>query len=137
MNATNSHINLSWIFSKISSFKIISVSLQINFCNVMLTQFHYFSMHLLLPASRAFLLIGHLHDDVILLLRPKPRWEYKMTSFYYFNQNLAGNTKFKYKRKNEKDYGRISKRMPLCKWPILFNMCQKKVLFVVEFSINL
>ena len=60
-----------------------------------------------------------------------------MTSFYYFDQNLAGNTKFKYKRKNEKDYGRISKRMPSCKWPILSNMRQEKVLFVVEFSINL
>ena len=31
--------------------------------------------------------------------------------------NLAGITKFKYKRKNERDSGRSSKMTPLCKWP--------------------
>ena len=57
-----------------------------------------------------------------------------MTSFYYYDQNpsglcflvqnkgfcylnLAGITKFKYHRKNEKDSGRSSKMTPLRKWP--------------------
>ena len=31
--------------------------------------------------------------------------------------NLAGITKFKYKRKNERDSGRNNKMTPLCKWP--------------------
>ena len=61
-----------------------------------------------------------------------------MTSFYYYDQNpswfcflvqirssvinLAGITKFKYERKNEKDSGRSSKTTPSCKWPITIKL---------------
>ena len=52
-------------------------------------------------------LIGHLHNDIILLLRPESfgvllscaNWD-----FCYLN--LTGMTKFKYERKNEKNSGR-------------------------------
>ena len=38
---------------------------------------------------------------------------------YVFSQlNLAGITKFKYEKKNEKDSGRSSKMTSSCKWPI-------------------
>ena len=61
----------------------------------------------------------HLHDGVILLLRPE--------SYGFFLScvncrlcylNLAGITKFKCERKNEKNSGRGSKMTPSCKWPI-------------------
>ena len=65
-----------------------------------------------------------------------------MTSFYYYDPNpsgvcflvqnkgfcflnLAGITKFKYDRKNEKDSGRSSKMTPSCKWPVVLKWLQE------------
>ena len=52
-----------------------------------------------------------------------------MATFYHYNLscanyrlcylNLAGITKFKCERKNEKNSGRSSKMTPSCKWPVL------------------
>ena len=47
------------------------------------------------------------------------------------NVKLAGITKFKYERKNEKDCGRSSEMTPTCKWPIIGkqapgNHCKKR-----------
>ena len=63
-------------------------------------------------------IIGHLHDDVILLLGPeffRVLLSFANWSFCYLN--LSGITKLKYKRKNEKESG--SKMTPSCKWPIV------------------
>ena len=38
-------------------------------------------------------------------------------NYGFCHLNLAGITKFKYERKNEKDSGRSSKMTPSCKWP--------------------
>ena len=57
--------------------------------------------------------IGHLHNDVILLLGPE--------SFKVLN--LAGITKYKYERKNEKNSGRSSKMTSSCRWPIINHLC--------------
>ena len=63
--------------------------------------------------------IGHLHDDIILLLRPESFRVLLFCANYGFcYPNLTGITKFKYERKNEKDFVRISKITPSCKWPI-------------------
>ena len=45
-------------------------------------------------------IIGHLHDDVILLLRPE---SFRGFAFLCKYLNLAGMTKFKYERNKEKD----------------------------------
>ena len=63
-------------------------------------------------------IIGHLHDDVILLLGPeflRVLLSFAKWSFCYLN--LTGITKLKYERKNEKDSD--SKMTPSCKWPIV------------------
>ena len=63
-------------------------------------------------------IIGHLHDDVILLLGPEffmVLLSFANWSFCYLN--LTGITKLKYERKNEKDSG--SKMTLSCKWPIV------------------
>ena len=63
--------------------------------------------------------VGHLHYDIILLLRPesfKVLLSCANEGFCY--SNLTGITKFKYERRNEKDSGRRSKITPSCKWPI-------------------
>ena len=39
-------------------------------------------------------------------------------NYGFCHLNLAGITKFKYEKKNEKGSGRNSKMTPLCKWPI-------------------
>ena len=60
-------------------------------------------------------LIGHLHDDIILLLRPESfrvLLSSANQSFCYLN--LTGMTKFKYERKNEMNSGCSSKMMPQC-----------------------
>ena len=63
--------------------------------------------------------IGHLHEDVILLLRPESfRGLLSCANLGFRHWNLAGITKFEYERKNEKDSGRSSKMTPSCKWPI-------------------
>ena len=65
-----------------------------------------------------------------------------MTSFYYYNQilqillssanqgfsylNLAGITKFKYEKKNEKHSGCSSKMTSSCKWPIISRCSQNQ-----------
>ena len=59
--------------------------------------------------------IGHLHDDVILLLRPESFRGLLSCANY---SNLAGITKFECERKNEKDSGRSSKMAPSCELPI-------------------
>ena len=63
--------------------------------------------------------IGHLHDGVILLLRPESFGFLLSCANYrlcYFN--LAGMTKFKCERKHEKNSAHTSKMTPSCKWPI-------------------
>ena len=63
-------------------------------------------------------IIGHLHDDVILLLGPeffRVLLSFANWSICYLN--LTGITKLKYERKNEKESG--SKMTPSCKWPIV------------------
>ena len=65
-------------------------------------------------------LIGHLHDDIILPLRPESfRILLSCANQGFCYSNLTGITKFKYERKNGEDYGRGSKMTPSCKWPIL------------------
>ena len=60
-----------------------------------------------------------LHDDIILLLRPKSfRGFLSCVNQTFCYLNLAEAAKFEYERKNEEDSGRSSKMTPLCKWPI-------------------
>ena len=55
-----------------------------------------------------------------LLLRPESIRVFLSCANYGFCPlNLAGITKFKYDKKNEKDCGRSSKMTPSCNWPIL------------------
>ena len=62
--------------------------------------------------------IVHLHDDVILLLRPESfRVLLSCANLGFRHWNLAGITKFEYERKNEKDSGRSGKMTSSCKWP--------------------
>ena len=54
--------------------------------------------------------MGHLHDDIILLLRPESvRVSLFLKIRAFVVLNLAGIIKFKYNRKNEKDSGHNSK----------------------------
>ena len=54
-----------------------------------------------------------------LILRPESSRVFLSCANYGFcHLNLAGITKFKYEKKNEKDSGRSSKMTPSCKWPI-------------------
>ena len=63
--------------------------------------------------------IGHLRDGVILLLRPECFGFFLSCENYRLCYlNLAGITKFKCERKNEKNSGRCSKMTPSCEWPI-------------------
>ena len=56
--------------------------------------------------------IGHL------LLRPESiRTLLSCANYGFCHLNLAGATKLKYERKNEKDSGRNSKMTSSCKWP--------------------
>ena len=57
--------------------------------------------------------IGHLHDDIILLLRPGSfKVSLPCANLGFCYSNLTGITKFKDERKNEKDSGRSSKITP-------------------------
>ena len=68
---------------------------------------------------RSALIIGHLHDEVILLLRPESfRGLLSCANLGFCHLNLTGITKFEYERKNKKNSGHSSKMMPSCKWPI-------------------
>ena len=70
-------------------------------------------------SSLFFKEIGHLYDDIILLLRPESfRVLLSCANYGFCYSNLTGIRKFKYERKNEKDSGRSSKITPSCKWPI-------------------
>ena len=63
--------------------------------------------------------IGHLHDGLILLLRPESFGSFLSCENYRLCYlNLPGITKFKCERKNEKNSGHSSKMTPSCKWPI-------------------
>ena len=54
-----------------------------------------------------------------LLLRPESfRVFLSCANYGFYHLNLAGITKFKCEKKNEKDSGRSSKMTPSCKWPI-------------------
>ena len=54
-----------------------------------------------------------------LLLRQESFRVFLSCTYYGFcHLNLAGITKFKYEKKNEKDSGRSGKMTPSCKWPI-------------------
>ena len=64
--------------------------------------------------------MGHLHDDVIFLLRSESfRVLLSRANCGFCFLYLNGITKFKYERKNKKDSGRSSKMTPLCKWSIV------------------
>ena len=66
------------------------------------------------PQSR----IGHLHDDVILLRPESFRVLLSRANWGFCYLDLAGITKFKYERKNEKmDSGRDSKMTSSWNWP--------------------
>ena len=63
--------------------------------------------------------LGHLRDDVILLLRPESfRVLLSCADQGFCYLIRAGITKFKYERKNLMDSGCSSKMMPSCKWSI-------------------
>ena len=63
--------------------------------------------------------IAHLHNDVILLLRPESfRVLLSCANLGFCYLILAGIIEFKYGRKNEKDSGPSSEVTPSCKWPI-------------------
>ena len=65
------------------------------------------------------LLMGHLHDDVILPLRPESsRVFFSCANENFCHPNFAGISKLRYERKNEKRCGRSSRMTPSCKWPI-------------------
>ena len=65
------------------------------------------------------LLMGHLHDDVILPLRPESsRVFFFCANENFCHPNFAGISKLRYERKNEKPCGRSSRMTPSCKWPI-------------------
>ena len=63
--------------------------------------------------------MGHLHDGIILLLRPESfGFLLSCANYHICYLNLIGITKFKCEMKNEKNPGRSSKITPSCKWPI-------------------
>ena len=69
--------------------------------------------------------IGHLHDDIILLLRPESfRRLLSCANLGFCHWNLTGITKFERERKNEEDSGRSSKMTPSCRWPIQITIQQ-------------
>ena len=73
--------------------------------------------------------IGHLNDGVILLLRPESLRVLSCANHCFCYLNLARVTKFKYERKNEKDFSRTSEMTPSCKWPICMEvMCKLEIL---------
>ena len=66
--------------------------------------------------------MSHLHDDVIYYYNQNPSgFSLSCANYGFCHLNLAGITKFKYEKKNEKDSGRSSKMTPSCKWPIFPN----------------
>ena len=62
--------------------------------------------------------MGHLHDDIIYYYDQNPSGFSFLVQIGFCHLNLAGITKFKYEKKNEKDSGHNSKMNPSCKWPI-------------------
>ena len=69
--------------------------------------------------------MGHLRDDVILLLRSESfRVLLSCANEGFCYLNLAGITKFEYERKNKKDSGRSSKITPSCKSVAYRLLCQ-------------
>ena len=67
-----------------------------------------------------FMITGHLHDGVILLLRPESCGFFLSYANYRLCYlNLTGITTFKCEWKNEKNSGHSSKMTPSCKWPIV------------------
>ena len=68
------------------------------------------------PSKQSHGVIGHLHDDVILLLQPEPcKVLLSCVNKGFCFVNLAGITKFKYERRNGKDSGRSSKMRTMFK----------------------
>ena len=68
------------------------------------------------PSKQSHLAIGHLHDDVILLLQSEPfKVLLPCVNKGFCLVNLAGITKFKYERRNGKDSGRSSKMRTMYK----------------------
>ena len=66
-----------------------------------------------------FATIDHLHDDVVLLLRPESfRVLLSCANWGFYYLTLAGISKFTYERKKGKYSGRSGKMTPSCKWPI-------------------
>ena len=63
--------------------------------------------------------MGHLHNDIIYYYDQNPSGFFFLVQNTAFVINLAGITKFKYEKKNEKYSGRSSKMTPSCKWPII------------------
>ena len=61
-------------------------------------------------------MIGHMRDDVILLLQPEPfKVLLSCVNKGFSFVNSAGITKFKYERRNGKDSGRSSKMRTMFK----------------------
>ena len=68
------------------------------------------------PSKQCHVVIGHLHDDVILLLQPEPfKVLLSCVNKGFCFVNLAGITKFKYERRNGKDSGHSSKMRTMFK----------------------
>ena len=66
--------------------------------------------------------MGDLRDDIIYYYDQNPSgFSFFCANYGFCHLNLAGITKFKYEKKNEKDSGRSSKMTPSCKWPILMD----------------
>ena len=66
-----------------------------------------------------FATIDHLHDDVVLILRPESfRVLLSCANWGFYYLTLAGISKFTYERKKGKYSGRSGKMTPSCKWPI-------------------
>ena len=82
--------------------------------------------------SREKFAIGHLHDDVIVLLRPESfRTLLSCANQGFCYRNLTEITKLKYERKNEKDSGRSSKMTSSCKQPILSHKSRSRVRILI------
>ena len=81
---------------------------------------HVVQIHVCLGWLYISLIMGHLHDDVTLLLQLNFfRVLLSCANWGFCSLILTGTTKFKYEKRSEKDSGCSSKITPLFKWPII------------------
>ena len=79
------------------------------------------------------LIIGHLHDDFILLQQPESfRVLLSCANWGFCSLNLAGTTKFQYEKRSKKDSGCSRKMTPLFKWPIVSRSQSLVVLMIIR-----